>query len=831
MMPAVIQMRRAYTPLYAAIFALLLLSWFNPKLPLSPRSLDLMLLLDESSSINRNYNQQVWKNFITLSRTLPAGSRISLLRFADKPTLELPWAEVGSEKFKQLDQQSVTRHRAIIATSSNIADAITSALRYLSPRRQSAILISSDGFETDPQAQPPLLPINDNPRLELFYQPAGAAAQSHVYIESVNLYRAAKQLDLSLALKADKKISVTLEVRALNKILLQQDVSFPKAGLRVLYPIFFVAPQNNSILTLIVRDDQQNILARQVQAIPMPRKHKLLYISRTNQPMQKQSLLPDGWKMTMLKPSQIPPQRDFLQPFDVVILDDISTSELSPMFTNALQQHIRNNAGGLIVAGGKHSFSADTYRHSRLESLLPVLSEPAKPRSAAAFAFVLDKSGSMEADSGQASRLDYALTAVIDSSKSLLPGDQSALIVFDHDVNILLPLKNRPDPTGAFDRRWPIRANGATRLVNALQRSAELLAQSISDQRFLIIVTDGIFNDDNLAATEQLLAQHQIKLVALVIGENNDLEQLKNLTESSGGSLLRVNDSARLSFYMRSQLNHIRSGWQQKSTIPQSTSPLPGDNENIRTWQQLSAYALTRARDSAQIYVVSEDGDPLLASANAEAGRVMALPGGWLKTSQGESILPLLLDQVSSHGRNPQISIHSRYQKGKLTITVDALTNDNEWRNKTVYIRGLNGATPQRDTAMQLVSAGRFQAQFDLPAASDTTLYRFLLNLDGRHLLYQTVLDSQQEQKIHTKPKWLEQALEQKVIKKLGTRYLNDQNLKKFLNSSNNGVALRQLWLTLAMLVYIFLMLYERSVRLPIFNLFEKHRHGKNQHE
>ena len=812
------QMRMVYSSLYALVFALLLLAAFNPRFALAPQAVDLMLLLDESASIDADYNQQLWKRFTDLGRSLPAGSRVSLLRFADQPVLEIPWMDIDSEQFEQLAKQSAPRHRAINASSSHIADALTTALRYLSAQRQSAVIISSDGFETDAFAQPPRLPI-EHSRLSIFYLPTSASARRTVSIESINLHRIGEKLELSVALKTDEKISAALEIHANNQLLQQREVSFPQAGLRVFQLTALPVPDNSANLDLRVRGAEQQILARQLQEIPMSYTSKLLFISRRPDAAEKmRSVLPKKWVMTTLTPSQIPPQQNFLQPFDVIVLDDISAPELTPQFTVSLQRHIRQNAAGLVVVGGAHAFSAGAYRHSQLEKLLPVLSEPAQPRSAAAFAFVLDKSGSMEAKSGQTSRLDDALSAVIESAKSLLPGDQSALLAFDRDITTLLPLQARADPASAFDQRWPIRANGSTRLVNALNRSAELLAQSSLKKRFLVIVTDGIFDDNKLAATELFLRQHQIQLIALVIGENNDLKNLRQLTNTSGGRLIRVDDSARLSFYMRNQLDELRPGWQQKTTTPQSILPLPGSDKKIRKWRQLAAYTLTRARDDAQVYVISEDGDPLLASANVGAGRVIALPGGWLETSREQSILPLVIEQVNSHGRNPRVSIHSRYRKGQLTITVDALTDSNQWRSDTIDIRQIDGSNAGKRKTMELIAAGRYQAQFDLPAVSGSKPYRFLLHIDGRPLLYQTLPDSQQENKIHTVAKWLEHDIAQQKIKALGVQSLRDTNLQALLHSADKSVDFRQLWLVLALVIYLLLILYERPAALARFN-------------
>ena len=46
----------------------------------------------------------------------------------------------------------------------------------------------------------------------------------------------------------------------------------------------------------------------------------------------------------------------------------------------AIAGYVRLQGGGLVVVGGDHAFSAGGYRHTALEDILPVISEPGGER-------------------------------------------------------------------------------------------------------------------------------------------------------------------------------------------------------------------------------------------------------------------------------------------------------------------------------------------------------------------------------------------------------------------------------------------------------------------
>ena len=80
---------------------MILLAIWNPSLSPGKGPVDLMLVLDESNSISIEHNNSVWKSFIKTSQSLPEKSRVSLLRFADRARIELPWTSGDFHELKK----------------------------------------------------------------------------------------------------------------------------------------------------------------------------------------------------------------------------------------------------------------------------------------------------------------------------------------------------------------------------------------------------------------------------------------------------------------------------------------------------------------------------------------------------------------------------------------------------------------------------------------------------------------------------------------------------------------------------------------------------------
>ena len=794
---------------YTVVALLILLAAWNPSIGSRPGPVDLLLLLDESNSIEPEHNEQLWQAFVQQARTLPSGSRISLIRFADRAALEVPWLSTQDEAFLTLlANKRLPRHRYLDLGASALIPALEHAVRYSTAAGHSAIIMSSDGVDSVATDQS-IFPIDiKNPGLSLFLHRAdGRHLGNQLSIESINLPARAlpwQVLPVSVSIRSGVASSGALEVRVNELSVDRQPVSLQQGETKVIHLQLLADQSDRQRLDFITRDEQGNITDHLRRVIDRRGQPQLLYIGNNSADTKLTSLQHSNWHITRIAPHRLPAQPSYFGQFDIILIDDIAASDIAPEITKNMQRAVQRLGTGLAVVGGPHSFGSGGYRHSELEQMLPVLAESSRPLPGSAFLFLVDKSGSMEAVSRGQNRLADALRAIGESAKSLQSGDEIALLSFDRETKVLLPLAAHADPVTALNRPWELQPSGGTHLAPALKQAIQHLSNSQSMQRFLILVSDGHVDDSDMAPIKKALQQANIQLIALAVGSNADLSTLQELSQINDGQLLRIDDSAELPFFIRQQLESRQHSWSRAMVTPQLQLAAPFIDLQSKSWLALPGYQVTRSKPAARVYLTTDDGDPLLAITDYGAGRVAALPGGLPEALPEQNLLSRLLGWLNSRQTNPWLGLSHRYLSGELSLQVDAVDPGNNWHPPSearVTLTDPEGIS--RSQSLDAVAPGRFSGVIKTALAG---IYRIKIEVADQQLGVTAYLANDTENRYQTMPSWLEHALSSNTIQPW-----DKGSLDRLLSSSSSQISMRSLWLLLAFIGYLMLMLFERS--------------------
>ena len=374
----------------------------------------------------------------------------------------------------------------------------------------------------------------------------------------------------------------------------------------------------------------------------------VLYVQGSTGPLAR-SLAGGGWALKVVGAAQLDAEADALAGYQAVVLDDVAVSAASPRSWQSLTEAVRQRGLGLLVLGGEHSFAGGGYRESTLESVLPVLSEPAALDQPAAIVFAVDKSGSMGQGSGGVDRFALAQRAVLETARGLTDRDSLGLVVFDVVPRVLIPLGPAAAGALALARDWQASPNGGTKLAPALDVAIGQLERSAAARRLLVLVTDGFVDDAPLAGLRERLERSHIELIALAVGPDADVVALQRLagagtgtgTGAGAGLVLRVDQAAGLPLAMRSGVERRRSKLERGAISVQQRQPLPFPPGTWADWPDVASYVVTRARPEAVVAVQSQRGDPLIAFQTFGLGRVVAVTPGlgpgaplWLQWTQ-----------------------------------------------------------------------------------------------------------------------------------------------------------------------------------------------------
>lgn len=339
------------------------------------------------------------------------------------------------------------------------------------------------------------------------------------------------------------------------------------------------------------------------------------------------SLAAGGWPLRVVDAAQADALAGELAGCEAVVLDDVAVGDAGPRFWSALVEAVRQRGVGLLVLGGERSFARGGYRGSALETLLPVLSEPAALDRNASVLFLVDKSGSMGEGSGGIDRFALAQRAVLETARSLGAHDELGLVVFDVAPRVLLPLAPAAQGLAALESPWPATPHGGTRLAPAIDAAAAELERAGAARRLLVLVTDGFVEGVSAAALRARLERARVETVALAVGPDADAPALQRIVGAKG-LVLRVQEAAELPAVMRGALERRRARVERGPFAVAQAAPLPFAPGTFDAWPEVDAYLATKARPGAAVVLRSARGDPLLAWQRAGLGRVVALTSG-----------------------------------------------------------------------------------------------------------------------------------------------------------------------------------------------------------
>jgi hypothetical protein len=317
--------------------------------------------------------------------------------------------------------------------------------------------------------------------------------------------------------------------------------------------------------------------------------------------------------------------------------------------------------------------------------LLPVRSRPAGLGDAAAVVFVVDKSGSMGETAGGVDRFGLAQRAVAETAATLADRDSAALVLFDAEPRVLLPLQGATGFREAVMRPWPAAPRGGTRLAPALDAALGQLAGSTAPRRILVLVTDGFVDAAPDESLRSRLASAAVELVALGVGPDADTAALRPYFPPDRSTVLHVGQAAELPTVMRAGLESRRAPIERGRIEVRETVPLPFLRGVTRDWPAVAAYDVTMAAPRSVEHLESNRGDPLVVEWRVGLGRVVAVTPGlgawttaWLDWARWAEFAGGLAEWVAARDSADQLWANVVDSASELRVEVE-LASGGRW--------------------------------------------------------------------------------------------------------------------------------------------------------
>jgi Mg-chelatase subunit ChlD len=346
-------------------------------------------------------------------------------------------------------------------------------------------------------------------------------------------------------------------------------------------------------------------------------------------------------------PARFPHQVEDLLGYNCVILEDVVAKGLDPKCLQSLERYVRNFGGGLILLGSDRTYGDGGFKHTALETLLPVTLEPRRPqhteREPLALFVLIDRSNSMGYNSRirnlrDGEKLRYARQAALAVIRQLKDHDLVGVIAFDSQPFVLSPLRPLRENRRILEATIPrLAEGGGTDFYDALETARTQLVESGVSTKHIILLTDG---DTNRGASDHYpliaaLRQAGISVTTIRIGDDTvNLTLLHDISSKTGGQFYHVENVETLPELMlrdtTERLVQVPGGNQHFRAQLGVPSPiLQGIAQKEMPPLRGYAYARLRPGAEAPLYVLTRDRkDPLLADWQYGLGRVVAFTAG-----------------------------------------------------------------------------------------------------------------------------------------------------------------------------------------------------------
>ena len=706
-----------------AVAALVLLALWSPPLPRGAQPAALTLLLDDSASLRQGDADASWQSLRRHLRGLPGDSRITVIRFAARPAVEL-WESAPRRNLPTV----LPRQTPLSPLGTDLARALAQAPSAV------PVLLVSDGRGTTAGTAQALAELRARvPGVAWWQRPAAVPNIRIAAMDGPARVPAGSPVRLRLTLAAERPAQTTLSLDIDESQALRRPVSLVADAPTVLE--LELPPTTPGVHRLRARlgdppaADTTPGPLHLTKLLRVEGAQSVLLVGAEDHGLAR-ALRAGGWTVEERTPERL--KAADLAGAAVALLDDVPAAALSAPLLEQLATAVNGRGMGLVVLGGPRSFGAGDYRGSRLEALLPVLSVPPKRVPAASVLFALDSSGSMgQPLTDGVTRIDAARAATMAAAAALAPQDRIGLALFGTDAELMLPLGSYGEPSATLasaKRRTPAGGTHIAPVIDLAMTAFPERGANTKGRRLLVLISDGQFADKpsaDLVAEGRRLRGAGVALIAVGIGEPSRTAPLRELAAAAGGRFARVDQAAQLPSFVATEVQRDRTAKRAGPIAARPGSELPFSlpGGGPQDWPPVADYRRTRLRDDAAAPVITAEGDPLLAWRSMGQGRVAALTAGlgelapaWRAWSHLPTVLGGLLGWAAGAGQDPGVEVRARHDAERIRLHVDMLGTNGAWARATRLDWQLRGPHDQRRIgSVSAAAPGRFVLDLSAP--------------------------------------------------------------------------------------------------------------------
>ena len=436
------------------------------------------------------------------------------------------------------------------------------------------------------------------------------------------------------------------------------------------------------------------------------------------------------------QPGSIPSTVRGLEAYDLILLSDVPSTSISEAQMTAILSYVRDSSGGFIFAGGESSFGVDGYSETPIEEVLPIWFEVNEQRKDLALVIVLDKSYSMVGP-----KLQLSKEAAKAALELLEPTHQFGLITFDDTPHSTVPLQPATDKPLMNDFINRIIASAQTNIYPALEMAYEELASTEAEVKHVILLSDGKTYPDEYQALVTRMAEDDISVSSVAVGEEADRELLGNIAEWGNGRSYFIRDAARVPqvFIQETQIASQQTLIEETvhATIASQVEAFTGID--FGSAPPLRGYVNTQAKENAEVLLTSEASAPILARWHYGLGKTAAFTSDvknrwasdWLTWDGYGKFWSQVVRETMRRDQGAEVDFLVERVGDEAVVTVSAVTEEGVFQYDLAPHVEVETPGGERVTVdLDQVGPGTYRGRYPLATSADSP-YGFRLRVEG----------------------------------------------------------------------------------------------------
>jgi uncharacterized membrane protein len=426
-----------------------------------------------------------------------------------------------------------------------------------------------------------------------------------------------------------------------------------------------------------------------------------------------------------------------LQSYDSIFLSNLAAGDLGGTLMELIEAAVRDFGVGLVCVGGDQTYAAGAYRGTPLERVLPVNMELDSKKVLPSGAVALVMHG-MEFMNGNQIARDCAL-GVLDA---LGPQDELGVVLWDGVEKWLFPLSKVEDKASKGKAIAGMNQGDLPSFEGVMSKAYGALKQSHANLKHMIVFSDG----DPAAPSDQLMkdiVDAKITVTTVLIAGHFGPETMQAIASAGNGRFYHVTNPGQLpQIFIKEAAVILKSAIFEEPFQPKliaSTELTRGIGAD--EYPILRGYVCTTPKGRAELPLISDKGDPVLAHWQYGLGRAVAFTSDakakWARNWLGWQHYRQFWSQIGQWSLrrldNTDLTAEVAIEKGQGQIAVEALDSEGRYRNFLDLQTVVVSPSGERQTVrLEQTGPGRYEAKF--PTKDVGTYMMNLMEFDGGKL-------------------------------------------------------------------------------------------------